>query len=874
MKFKPEWEQRKVDLREELEAHLRMAVEERVARGESPQEARAAAVRELGNPPLISDVAREKWGWVWCERVMQDLRYAARQMRKNPGFAFTAVLVLTLGIGAAVTIYSFVDAALTRPLPYQDPSRLVIVYESNALGPHFHLSYLDYLDYRQRNTVFQSLEAYLADGFMMQTLTGPQPVHGARVTAGFFRTLGITPMLGRDFRTDDDQPAAPYVALISYGAWQRQFGGRADILGQTIVLDGNSTTIIGVLPREFHYAPAEPVDFWATERPDRGCEKSRGCHNLLGLARLKPGASLESARSAIETIANQIAQQYPGDDHDRGANLSALTEAILGNVRPILLALFSGAMLLLLISAINVSSLLLVRTERRRQEMAVRGALGASRLRLLRQFVTEGIVLAVSAGIIGTALAALAMHSLLSLIPKQTLASMPYLEQVGFNPRVLAFALLTSLAAGLLFSFLPALRISLAGLHAGLSEQSRGNSGLFWRRFGSNLVIAEFAITVVLLVGAGLLGKSLYRLLHVDLGFEPDHLATLGVSATSHAFDTAEKQVSFYRQLGARLSAIPGVRSVTFATELPIGDADGTTGFMIVGHAGPPGRNEVVERDVSASYFSTLRTRLARGRYFAENEDASHARVVLINSEMARVHFPGEDPIGKQIYMEGSPETKMEIIGIVDYIQEGQPDAAPRSAMYRPLYQNPENPHDGFSIALLTSQNPDAILSMADKTLHSFDPSLAVFDPGTMPERLHDSPVASLHRSTAFVVGGFAGLAFLLSSIGLYGVISYSVSQRAREIGVRMAMGAQRSTVSRMILREAAWLTVIGVLLGLAGALGAARLMGSLLFNVQTWDLPTLAAVVLALSVSALAASLLPARRAASVNPIDALRAE
>ncbi len=757
MKFNPQWEQRKGDLREELDAHLKLAVEERIARGENPEEARAAAVREMGNPPLISEVAREKWGWVWWERVVQDLRYAARQMRKNPGFALTAILVLTLGIGAAVTIYSFVDAALTRPLPYQDPARLALVYESNALGPHFHLSYLDYLDYHRRNTVFQSLEAYIADGFMMQTPTGPQPAHGARVTAGFFRTLGVTPILGRDFRADDDQPAAPFVALISYGTWQRQFGARADVLGQAVVLDGHSTTIIGVLPRAFHFAPAEPADFWATERPDRGCEKSRGCHNLIGLARLKPGASFESARSEVETIAAQIAQQYPGDDHDRGANISDLSEAILGNVRPILLALFAGAMLLLLIAAINVSSLLMVRTERRKQEMAVRGALGASRLRLVRQFVTEGIVLAVSAGVIGTTLATLATQSLLSLIPKQTLATMPYLEQVSLNPRVLGFAILVSLAAGVLFSFLPALRISLSGLHAGLSAQSRGNSGFFWRRFGSNLVVAEFAMTVVLLVGAGLLGKSLYRLLHVDLGFEPDHLATLGVSSTSHAFDTKEKQVSFFRELETRLAAIPGVRSATVADELPIGDADGSSGFMIVGHAGPPGRNEVVVRNVSASYFSTLHTRLERGRYFNESEDSSHARVVLINSEMARVHFPGEDPVGKQIYMEGSPETKMEIIGIVDYIQEGQPDAAPRSVMYRPLTQNPWDPREGFAIALLTAQNPEAILSMADTTLHGVDPGLAIYDPGTMPQRLHDAPASSLHRSTAFVVGGFAG---------------------------------------------------------------------------------------------------------------------
>jgi predicted permease len=873
MRFQHGWDERKGDLREELEAHLRMAVEERVARGESPEEARADALREMGNPPLIADVTREKWGWAWWERVGQDLRFAGRQMRKNPGFAAIAIFVLTLGIGAAVTIFSFVDVALTRPLPYHDPSRLVILYESNTLGPHFHLSYLDYLDYRHRNTVFQSLDAYGPYGFMLRTPTGPEPAHGARVTAGFFRTLGVTPVLGRDFRSDDDQPAAPFVTLISYAAWQRRFGGRADVLGQTVELDGKTTTIIGVLPRNFHFAPAEPADFWATERPDGECEKARGCHNLLGLARLQPGVSLTAALSEARGIAGQIAHQYPDDDHDRDATMAPLTEAILGRIRPILLALFSGAILLLLISAINVTSLLLVRSERRRQEMAVRGALGASRARLIRQFITEGSVLAASGGVLGIALAGFAMRFLLSLVPKDVLATMPYLGEISLDMRVLAFAALVTVCAGLVFSLVPALRVSLTDLRAGLSEPSRGSSNVFWRRFGSNMIVAEIAITVVLLVSAGLLGKSLYRLLHVDLGFAPDHLATLRVSATSDAYKTPAQQAAFFRQLAARLSDIPGVRSAALASDLPVGDGDGSSNFRIVGRTWQSG-NEVIIRVVSAGYFSSLRTRLHSGRYFTDDEDTSHARVVLINRRMAKMYFPGEDPVGKQIYIEGSPKATMEIVGIVDDIQEGQPDAGPQAAMYQPFYQNLEDPKDGFAVALRTSQDEKSALSMAAAAIHSVDGGLAVYDPGTMGERLLDSPSATLHRSAAYVVGWFAALAFLLSSIGLYGVIAYSVSQRTREIGVRMALGAQRSAVQGMILREAGRLTAIGVLLGLACAVGASRLMGSLLFDVQAWDLSTLAAAVAVLCASAVAASFLPARRAALVNPTEALRAE
>ena len=736
------------------------------------------------------------------------------------------------------------------------------------------MSYFDYLDFLSRGSLFQSLDAYIPSGFMMRTPTGPQPAHGARVTAGFFRTLGVVPALGRDFRPEDDKPSAPFVTLISYAAWQNQFAGRADVLGKTVVLDDNPTTIVGVLPRGFHFAPTEPVDFWATERPDRGCEKARGCHNLLGLARLKPGASLASVQAQVEEIARLNAQQYPADDHDRGASVEALTEVILGKIRPILLALFAGAVLLLLIAATNVASLLLVRTERRRQEMAVRGALGASRARLIRQFVTEGIVLAASAGALGLAFAAFTMHLLVSLVPRQVVETMPYLGQASLNARVLAFAALVTLAAGSIFSLLPALRGSHLDMRAGLSEGSRGSSGSFWRRFGSNMVIVELALTVVLLVGAGLLGKSLYRLLHVDVGFVPDHLAVLQLSATSNAYSTAQQQVGFFRQIEARLAALPGVRSSAVASDLPIGDGDGSSGFMIVGRPGPPGRNEVLIRDVSASFFSTLQTQLLRGRYFAANEDTSRARVVLINREMAKRYFPGEDPIGKQIYMESSPDTKMEIVGIVDNIQEGQPDAAPRSAMYRPLNQDPENPNEGFAVILRTTQDEDSVLSMAAAAIHTLDPALAVFDPGTMAARLHDSPSASLHRSAAFVLAGFASLAFLLSSIGLYGVIAYSVGQRTREIGVRMALGAQRSAVQGMILREAAWLVAVGIVLGLAGALGAAKLMGSLLFDVPPWDIPTLVAASAVLCVSALAASYWPARRAALINPIDALRTE
>lgn len=859
------------ELEEEMTFHREQAEQELIADGLPPADAHYAAARRFGNDARLCDESVQVTG-LWFETVLQDLRFALRQLRRNPAFAATAILILTLGIGAAVAIFSFVDAALIRPLPYERPSRLVTLYESIPLGPMFHLSYLDYLDWKRQNKVFTSLDVYTPPfGFILQTPSGSQRADGAAVSAGFFHTLGVAPILGRDLQPGDEKPNQPRTAVISYSAWQRRFGGSSDVLGKSVTLDGNPTLIVGVLPRNFHFAPAEPADFWAIERSTGGCETQRGCHNLFGVARLKPRVSFDAAFADMRTIADNLAREYPDSNRDQKAFMLPITEAILGNIRPILLVVLTGAALLLLIAAINVASLLLVRTERRRREMAVRGALGASRGRLIRQFVTEGVVLALASGVLGVASASVAMSLFLHLIPKDMLATMPYLERVGLNATVLIFAVLVALAAGIFFSLLPALRVSLSDLRDGLAEGARGASGTVWRRFGANLVIVELAMAVVLLVGAGLLGQSLYRLLHADMGLVPDHLALMEVAATGHSYDSDAQQIALERQLQARLSALPGVRSVAFTSYLPLGDGDITTGFHIVGMLPDKVHREVAFRGVSANYFSTLQARLASGRYFADNEDSTKPRVVIVNQQMARQYFPGQNPVGKRISFGDDEKDPMQIVGVVNDVQEGQLDAAPRGAMYLPFLQRPNN---YFAVVIRTSQDEDALLPAVVSAVHQIDPGLATFEPITMAERLHDSPSASLHRCSAWIVGGFAVLALVLSIVGLYGVIAYSVSQRTREIGVRMALGAQRSAVYRLILGEAGLLAAAGVVLGLLCSLAATTLIGKLLFRVHSWDVATLGAVAIVLGGAAMLASFLPARRAASINPTEALHAE
>ena len=854
----------------ELQTNLQLHIDDNLSAGMSPEEARREAILKLGGLEPTRQAYRERGTLPSLETVLQDLRFAIRQLFKNPGFAFTAILVLAIGIAASTAIFGFVNAAFIKPLPYKDPNRLLAVTEKvELLGPA-NLSYLDYVDWKRLNNSFSSFDVYTGGGFLVNTSGVTEPVDSGRVSAGFFHTLGIAPILGRDFYVGEDVPHGPKTVLITYTSWQNRFGGRKDIVGQAISLDGDPYTIIGVLPADFQFAPLGKAEFWQAIQPNQ-CEVRRSCHNLYGVARLKDGVSIQTALAQMETIASQLAKEYPDSNRGQGASVQPLAQIISGSLKPILLTLFAGAILLFAIACINVASLLLVRSEGRRREIAVRGALGASRLRLVRQFVTEGALLVGIAGLLGIAGAQAAMRLLIWLIPADTLQYIPFFRGIGLNLQVMLFAATLSIVTLLLFTLAPLLHAPASQLRDRLNEGSRGSSNT-WRRFGSQFVVVELAIAVVLLVGAGLLGQSLYRLLRVDLGFQSDHLATLSISIPEHSYPKNEQAIELVRQIIKRVSSLPGVESASATSVLPVSFNGNTDWIRFAGRPYDGTHIEVNMREVSYNYFTTLRAKLLSGRFFRDDEDASKPLVVIINQSFAKKYFPNEDPLGKSFGDTSlDPKSMKQIVGVVDDVREGALDSEIVPAGYYPFNQGHNS---GFSLVVRTSQSEGSMLPTLVSSIHEIDRGIGVSDEITMAERINTSQTAYLHRSAAWLVAGFAVLALLLGTIGLYGVISYSVSQRTREIGVRMALGAQRGTVYQLVLTEAARLAIIGISAGIVCALAAATLLRSLLFGVHSWDIATLASVAFVLGTAALLASYIPAHRAASINPVEALRAE
>jgi predicted permease len=710
-------------------------------------------------------------------------------------------------------------------------------------------------------------------GYLLNTGSGAEPVPAARVSDGFFSTLGVKAMLGRTFLASEDQPGRAKIVVLSYGTWLKRFGGRDNVVGQSVTLSGDSYTIVGVLPREFAFAPRGNAEFWVPLLDKgNGCEQRRSCHNLDGIGRLRDGVTMQAALEEMKGIASQLAKQYPGSNQGQGASVMPLSELIQGDMRPILLTLLGAAGLLLLIACGNVASLLLVRSESRRREIAVRGALGATPVRLVRQFVTEGLLLAATGCLAGMVVSGWLMSLMKGLIPKAVAQGIPFLSGVGMNAHTTMFAAGIAVLSALLMATTPVVRLSFQDIREGLGDGNRAAAGRFWRRLGANLVVAELSIAMVLLVGAGLLGKSFYHLLHVETGFDTSHLATVQVMAPDAIYAKDEQKVALFREINRRLLSLPGVQSVGETSVLPVNCNCNTDWIRIVGKPFHGEHNEVNEREITPDYLQTLKATLVSGRFFTEDDNAGKSQKILINETLAKKYFPGEDPIGKKIANGAlDPKSMREIIGVIANVREGALDNEVWPAEYQAMYQGPDR---FFSVAVRTAQDEKTLLPLLVKTLHQIDPNLGVYGEITMTDQIESTQSALLHRFATYLVAGFAVIALVLGVVGLYGVVAYSVSQRTREIGVRMALGAQRGAVYKMVMRQAGWLTAMGVGIGLVCAVGASMLMRSLLFGVQAWDATTLAGVALILGGASLAASFLPARRAASVNPTDALRAE
>lgn len=860
------------DFAEEIKAHLALEGDELKSEGLNDDEARRRAHLDFGNMQAAQERFYLRSRIVWLDNLANDLKFALRQLVKNPGFAFVAILVLALGIGASVAIFSFVDAALLEPLPYANPTRLMSVNEGSRESHPWPLSYPGFLDWQRLNKSFSSLDVYSWGGFLLRTGSGAEPVQAMRVSGGFFQTLGVRPMLGRDFLPNENRPGGPNVALASYGAWVHRFGSRRDIVGQTVDLDNQAYQLIGVLPRSFTFAPSGNAEFWVPINTLSTHEKMRTFYNFFGIGRLRDGVTVQSAADEMKAIATRLQQQYATPGRDDISSVVPLVEIIVGDVRPILLALLAGSLLLLLIACVNVASLVLVRSESRRREIAVRGALGATPARLMCQFIAEALLLALFGNLAGLLVAAALIGLLARLVPKDMAANMPFLSGAGMNTHTGIFATAIALAAAILLAAMPTMRLSFQRLRDGLADGGRGVASRLWRRVGANLVVVELAVAVVLLAGAGLLGKSFYRLLHVPLGFDSNHLATLRVTASSTTYKSPEQMDELSREITRRVSAVPGVESVGATSVLPVQCDCNTDSIRVIGMPYHGEINEVDERHVNPAYLSTLKATLLRGRFFTDADDASKPGVAVINESLARKYFPGQDPIGQKLAdEEGGRPSEWEIVGVVDDVREGPLDAEVAPTEYFPLSQTADR---SFTLAVRTSQDAATLLPTLVSTLHQIDPNLGVADEATMNARIDSTQAALLHRFSAWLVGGFAAIALVLGVVGLYGVVAYSVSQRTREIGVRMALGAQRSSVYRLILRQAGSLTAIGLAIGLLCSIGTSMFIRKLLFGVQAWDVVTLAAVAVLLGLASMAASFVPAHRAASVNPVNALRAE
>jgi putative ABC transport system permease protein len=796
--------------------------------------------------------------------MLGDLRYAVRTLRKTPAFTFAALLALMLGIGANTAIFSVVYSVLLRPLPYHQPERLVWVWETEPDLPLAPSTGPDFLDWRQQNRVFQDLAAHTQASLTLTGIDTPQQLRGAAISARFFQTLGVSPLIGRHFRDEEDQPDRNNVAILGYGLWDRVFGADKAVLGRSIILDGRSTTIVGVMPRDF--VPFPRADIWVPIAIRPGV--NRGQHYLWAVGRLKPGVTVRQAQAEMETIARRLTETYPETNTGIGVKVIPLHEQFVGRARPTLIALAGAVAFVLLVACANVANLLLARSTVRRKELAVRAALGAGRWRLVRQLLTESLVLAVIGGGLGLLLA-LGGVGLLRLIPG---TDIPRLSEVTVDVQVLLFTLGVSLLTGVAFGLVPALQLSGSGLNAALGEGQRtGAHAAGRRRVRSGLVVAEVALALSLSVASGLMVKSFLRVTAVDVGFRQENVLTAAISLPGTRYPEAQDRERFFQNLTERLRALPGVEVAGATSKLPI--LGGNNGSVIVeGQPLPKGNLEgpLVEFSaVNPGYFRAMGIAVRGGRVFTDNDTADSPTVAVINETMARKFWPGQEAVGRRFSRDKNPPRWIEVVGVVADVRQHGIERVPLPESYHPFTQNPRSMR---YMVLRCAMDPSSLIPAVRRTVAGLDKDLPAYDVRTMEEVFATRTAPRRFQMLLFAV--FAAVALLLASAGIYGVMAYGVSQRRHEIGVRLALGARTRDVLRMVMGEGLVLGLGGVVIGLVGSLALARVMSSLLFGVEARDPGTFLLVAPLSIVVALAASYLPARRAARVDPVVVLRAE
>ena len=861
---------RERELDDEIAAHLAMAEADRRAAGQPPEEAAAAARREFGNEALVRETTRAQWGLGGLERLLQDARYGARILRRSPAFSTVAILTLALGIGANTAILSVVEAILLKPLGYADPDRLVVLLHRgyNPVAP------ANFYDWQAQTRSFESMGAAELWSANLTSGNDPEKLTGLRMTPEIFPMLGVSPRLGRFFGASETRDR---VVLISYGLWQRRFGGDPAILGRTLTLNGEPYAVIGVMPPEFVFAP-----FWATEAemwapvdlsPNAG---SRESASLRVFARRRPGVSLEAARQDVASVTAALERAFPGTNRD--VRVIALQEKVVGDVRPALLVLLGAVGLVLLIACANVASMLLARASARHREIALRAALGASRGRTIRQLLTESLLLGLAGGLAGAALGAAMLRVLVSAAP----AWMPRLSDVHIDPRVLGVTFLLALVCGAAFGLAPALQSSRLNLQPALKEGGSTGSGLESGRLRRLFVAAEVALAIVLLVGAGLMIRSFLALRAADPGFDPRGVLSLEVSVAGTSQAEPGRREILYREILERFRAIPGVRSAGAINHIPIdGDIWGLP-YLVDGRPRPrPGEAPTATyRAVLPGYFATMQLPILRGRDVAPTDTLGAPGVVLVNEHLAKHTWPGEDPIGKRISFDGPDDHPIwvTVIGVVKNAVRGEWGEPPEDEVYLSFLQRSQllespGPQAAYiTYVVRTDGDPAALAPTLRSAVRAIDRTLPVSAIQTMTRVVDEATASS--RFQAFLLAAFAAAASLLAAVGIYGVMSYAVSQRTREIGVRLAVGADPAAIRRMIVGQGMTMAAAGAAVGLAAAFALTRLMKSLLYRIRPGDPATYVAVAVALLSVALAASYLPARRASRVDPMRALRTD